>query len=46
MFWRKKRSFDNFKEEIDSNLVHEADQLRDTASCADPDAAARRAFGT
>jgi hypothetical protein len=46
MSWRKKRSLEDFKEEIDSHLAHEADQIRDTGTCADPDAAARRAFGS
>jgi hypothetical protein len=46
MFWRRKRSLDDFKEEIDSQLALEADQIRDAGSSADPDAAARRAFGT
>jgi len=45
MFRRKKRSLDDFKTEINSHLAHEADQIRDTGSCPDPDAAARRAFG-
>jgi len=45
MFGRKKRSLEDFEKEIRSHLDHEADQIRDTASCADPDAAARRAFG-
>jgi hypothetical protein len=45
MLWRKKRSVEDFKEEIDSHLAHEADQIRDTGRCADPEAAARRAFG-
>lgn len=43
MFWRKKRSFDDFREELESHLAIEADDLRATSS--DPDAAARRAFG-
>ena len=45
MFWRKKRSLDDFKEEIASHLAHEADQIRDTGCSADPESAARRAFG-
>jgi putative ABC transport system permease protein len=45
MFWRKRRSLDDFQQEIDSHLAHEAGQIRDTKSCPDPDAAARRAFG-
>jgi predicted permease len=45
VFWRKKRSFDDLRQEIESHLAHEADQIRDTASSADPEAAARRAFG-
>jgi hypothetical protein len=45
MFWRKKRSLDDFNEEIASHLAHEADQIRDTGSSADPENAARRVFG-
>lgn len=45
MFWRKKRSFIDFKEEIDSHLAHETDQIRDAGRCADPASAARRVFG-
>ncbi len=45
MFWRKKRSFDDFKAEIESHLGLEADEIRDTAASTDPDSAARRVFG-
>lgn len=45
MFWRKKRSFEDFKEEIESHLAIEADEIRDAGACNDSDAAARRAFG-
>jgi putative ABC transport system permease protein len=45
MWWRKKRSFEDFQQEIDSHLAIEADELRDHGLAADPDAAARRAFG-
>src|SRR5260370_15314603 len=45
MWWRKKRSFEDFKEEIESHLAIEADEIRDARPCADSDAAARRAFG-
>jgi len=46
MFWpRKKRSLDDFNDEIQSHLMHEADQLRDAGASSDPDAEARRAFG-
>jgi predicted permease len=45
MLWRKKRSFDDFREELESHLAIEADEIRDAGSCADSDAAARRAFG-
>ena len=42
MWWRKKRSFEDFKEEIESHLAIEADEIRDARPCADSDAAARR----
>jgi predicted permease len=45
MFWRKRRSPEDFREEIESHLALEADQLRDTARSAHPEAAARREFG-
>ena len=45
MFWRKRRSLEDFQAEIESHLALEADEVRDTAPCADPDAAARRSFG-
>ncbi len=45
MFWRKKRSIEDLSEEIESHLAHEADQIRDTRSSADPEGAARRGFG-
>jgi hypothetical protein len=45
MFGKKRRSPGNFKEEIASHLAHEADDMRDRGKCADPEAAARRAFG-
>jgi len=45
MWWRKKRSFEDFREEIESHLAIEADEIRDAQPHADSDAAARRAFG-
>jgi macrolide transport system ATP-binding/permease protein len=45
MWWRKKRSFEDFKDEIESHLAIEADEIRDTNPRVDSDAAARRAFG-
>lgn len=45
MFGKRRRSAEDFKEEIASHLAHEADDLRDRAKCADPEAAARRIFG-
>jgi macrolide transport system ATP-binding/permease protein len=45
MFRRRKRSFEDFQTEIESHIGLEADEIRATASCADSDAAARRAFG-
>jgi predicted permease len=45
MRWRKKRSFEDFQEEIESHLAIQADEIRDTEPCGDLDAAARRAFG-
>src|SRR5207244_3396218 len=45
MWRRKKRSFSDFKEEIECHLAMEADEIRDTVPCADSKAAARQAFG-
>ena len=45
MFGNKRRSPEDIKEEIASHLAHEADDRRDRGKCADPEAAARRAFG-
>ncbi|MBV9761394.1 MAG: ABC transporter permease [Acidobacteriaceae bacterium] len=45
MFWRKRRSEEDFEREIASHLAHEADDLRDSGKHSDPEAAARRAFG-
>jgi putative ABC transport system permease protein len=45
MFGRKKRSFDDFRAEIESHLALEADELREAARSGDSDAAARRTFG-
>src|SRR5260370_5807909 len=45
MWWRKKRSFVDFKEEIECHLAMEADEIRDTVPSADSEAAARQAFG-
>ena len=45
MWRRKKRSFVDFKEEIECHLAMEADQIRDTAPSVDPETAARQAFG-
>jgi predicted permease len=46
MFWRKKkRSFEDFRAEIESLLALEADEIRDTKASADPDGAARKMFG-
>ena len=45
MWWRKKRSFEDFKEEIESHLAMEADEIRDTVPGVDSEAAARQAFG-
>jgi predicted permease len=44
MWWRTKRSFEDFQAEIAAHLAHEADEIRDTGR-GDADAAARRAFG-
>ncbi len=46
MFWRKKRSFEDFREEIESHLAIEADEIRDAGPRADSQAAARRTFGS
>ena len=32
MFWRKKRPWSDFAEEVESHLAHEADQLQDTGA--------------
>jgi len=46
MFWRKKRPWSDFAQEVESHLAHEADQLQDTgAAPANASARARRAFG-
>src|SRR5450631_3639618 len=46
MLWRKKRSLNDFDEEIKSHLAIEADQLRESAARqADSEGQARRAFG-
>ena len=45
MWWRRKRSFEDFRAEVESHLAIEADEVRDTGSAADPLGAARRAFG-
>jgi predicted permease len=46
MFWRKKRSLNDFDDEIKSHLAMEADQLRESAARqADSEGQARRAFG-
>jgi putative ABC transport system permease protein len=46
MWWRKKRSFEDLQEEIKCHLAIEADQVREAGQSSDPDAAARRAFGS
>lgn len=45
MFWRSKRSPEDFKAEVESHLAHEAELINAAGSCPDPDAAARRMFG-
>lgn len=46
MFWRKKRPWSDFAEEVESHLAHESDQLQDTgAAVANARSSARRAFG-
>lgn len=45
MFWRKRRSFDDFKQEIESHLKFEAHEISEDGACLDPDSGARRAFG-
>jgi len=46
MFWRKKRPWGDFAEEVESHLAHEADQLQDTgAAPTNASAGARRTFG-
>jgi|SRR5579871_2286545 len=44
MFWRRKRSLDDFKEEIQAHLALEADHRREEGE-ADAEASAKRAFG-
>ncbi|HEX3876338.1 MAG TPA: ABC transporter permease, partial [Bryobacteraceae bacterium] len=43
--WRRKRSLNDFSDEIRSHLEHEADDLRTTGGHADAAGEARRAFG-
>ena len=45
MWRRKKRSFADFKEEIECHLAIEADEVRDTVPNVNSEAAARQAFG-
>ncbi len=46
MFWRKKRSPDDFDAEVQSHLALEADRLREIGGAeSDPEASAHRAFG-
>lgn len=45
MFGKNRRSPEDLREEIASHLAHEADDVRDRGRCADPESAARRAFG-
>jgi predicted permease len=46
MFWRRKRSSNDFAEEIQSHLAHEADELQESSEArTDAEAAAHRAFG-
>jgi len=46
MFWRKKRPSNDFAQEINSHLAHEADDLQQNERRrADAEAAARRSFG-
>src|ERR1035441_2947007 len=46
MFWRKKRPWSDFAEEVQSHLEHEADQLQETGVApANAGTTARRAFG-
>lgn len=46
MFWRKKRPWSDFAEEVQSHLAHEADQLEETGVApANAGPGARRAFG-
>ncbi len=46
MFWRRKRTQDDFAEEIQSHLAMEAEQNRESGGAGtDAEAAARRAFG-
>jgi predicted permease len=46
MFWRKKRPWSDFAEEVESHLAHEADQLQETGVAgANAGTSARRVFG-
>ncbi|HLK66363.1 MAG TPA: ABC transporter permease [Bryobacteraceae bacterium] len=46
MWWRKRRSFDDFSAEIRSHLEHESDELEGTgAQRGDAEMTARRSFG-
>jgi putative ABC transport system permease protein len=45
MFRRKRRTLSDFEAEIQSHLAHEADQLRESNACSDPEGEARRSFG-
>src|SRR5215831_13789607 len=45
MFWRKQRSFEDFRAEIESHLALEAVEIHETRARVDADAAARRSFG-
>ena len=45
MFWRKRRSPQDFRAELESHIALEADQLRGASAADDPEGAARRAFG-
>src|SRR5260370_17743466 len=46
MFWRRRRSSQDFAAEIQSHMAHEADQIQEGGKArVDAEAAARRAFG-
>src|SRR5258708_33300835 len=46
MFWRRRRSSQDFTAEIQSHIEHEADQIQEGGQArVDAEAAARRAFG-